>query len=244
MARLQVLKLLGGLIVVFALFHWIATVLGSDRGQAGIVVGLIIAAATVAFEAALFKKPVIEAARFVGLGRPAARGLAIALAISLLLFLTIPAFGAATSSAFSFYPGWLWLVPGIFFQAGIAEETLFRGYLFGHFRERHDYWKAASLSAIPFVLVHLIIFYSNPWPIAAASVLLAVITSFPLSRLFEIGGNTIWPPATVHFAIQSGVKLFIPEGESAGLYPLYWIAACAVMPWIVFLFPASPGKDM
>jgi hypothetical protein len=57
MGRLQIVKLLGGLTVVFALFHWIATVLGSDRGQAGITVGVIITAATIGIEMLLFQKP-------------------------------------------------------------------------------------------------------------------------------------------------------------------------------------------
>jgi membrane protease YdiL (CAAX protease family) len=162
---------------------------------------------------------------------------AISAAIGLALFLTIPLFGAATNSTFSPYPGWAWLLAGLFFQGGIAEEMLFRGYLFRHIRERRTYWKAASLSAIPFVLVHFILFYSNPWPIAAASILLAVIMSFPLSRLFEIGGNTIWPPAIVHFAAQAGVKLFVPAGDQAGLYPFFWIVACGIVPFGVFLFP-------
>lgn len=237
MGRLQIIKLLGGLIVVFALFHWIATVLGSDRGQAGLVVGTVIVVAAIATEVLLFKKTVLKAVSFVGIGRPVVRGVLISAAIGLALFLTIPLFGAATNSTFSLYPGWVWLAGGLFFQGGVAEETLFRGYLFGHFRERHTYWKAASLSAIPFVLVHFILFYSNPWPIAAASILLAVIMSFPLSRLFEMAGNTIWPPAIVHFAAQAGVKLLVPAGDQAGLYPFFWIIACGIVPFGIFLFP-------
>jgi hypothetical protein len=81
MGRLQIIKLLGGLIVVFALFHWIATVLGSNRGQAGLIVGMVIAAATIATEALLFKKPVLEAVSFVGIGRPVVRGVIISAAI-------------------------------------------------------------------------------------------------------------------------------------------------------------------
>lgn len=237
MRRGQEIKLLCGLVAVFALFHWIATVLGSDRGQAGVTVGLIVGAATIAIEMLLFQKPVRDSARFVGIGLPAARGLAISVAIGLGLVLTIPIFAVATHSTFAFYPGWLLLLAGLFFQGGIAEEMLFRGYLFRHIRERHRYWKAAALAAVPFVLVHFILFFTNPWPIAAASILLAVIMSFPLSRLFEMAGNTMWAPAIVHFAAQAGVKLLVPTGDQAGLYPFFWIVACAVVPFSVFLFP-------
>ena len=67
----------------------------------------------------------------------------------------------------AFYPGWISLLPGLFAQAGIAEEVLFRGYLFGHVRVGRTFWRAAAVSMLPFVSVHLILFFSMPWPIAA-----------------------------------------------------------------------------
>lgn len=140
-------------------------------------------------------------------------------------------------SAFNFYPDWYLLVPGLFFQAGIAEETLFRGYLFGHIRKKYSFWKAAVISAVPFVLVHLIMFYSLPFAIAAASILLSVVLSFPLARLFELGGNTIWAPAILHFVVQGTVKVLVASAESAQTFPLFWIAVCAIIPLIVFLLP-------
>ena len=63
----------------------------------------------------------------------------------------------------------LWLVPGLFAQAGIAEEVLFRGYLFRHAREGRDFWRAALVAAGLFVTVHLLMFLMLPWPIALAS---------------------------------------------------------------------------
>jgi membrane protease YdiL (CAAX protease family) len=41
------------------------------------------------------------------------------------------------------YPGWTLLVGGLFAQAGIAEEVLFRVYLFRHIREGRAFWPAA-----------------------------------------------------------------------------------------------------
>jgi hypothetical protein len=37
------------------------------------------------------------------------------------------------------------------------------------------------------------------WPVALAAVGLAVVLSFPLAYLFELGGRTIWAPAILHF---------------------------------------------
>jgi membrane protease YdiL (CAAX protease family) len=242
MKRVQWSRLLIGLIAVFALFQWSADALGSYRGQAGVTVGLLVVAAALGAERLLFGKSFKEAAVALGLGFPARRGILTAGAVCLLLLLSIPVFAAFTDVSFSFYTGWGWLLPGLFFQAGIAEETLFRGYLFGHLRQRHTFWKAAALAAIPFVLVHLILFYSLPWAIAAASILLAVAMSFPLSRLFESGGDTVWAPAIVHFVAQGAVKVLVAAGESSPLFPFFWIIACALIPLCVFAVPNLPSK--
>jgi membrane protease YdiL (CAAX protease family) len=44
----------------------------------------------------------------------------------------------------------------------VAEEVLFRGYLFGHLRRGRSFWRAAVLSMLPFVCVHLLLFFTMP----------------------------------------------------------------------------------
>ena len=86
---------------------------------------------------------------------------------------------------------------------------------------------------LPFVGVHIVLFFSMPWPIALASVLLAVVISFPLAWLFELGGGTIWAPALLHFVIQATVKVLVfPSGAEA--FAIAWMAASAVVPLLVF----------
>ena len=234
---MQWLRLFLGLVLVFALFHWTASVLGSDRGQHGVLIGLLVVAAIITAKIFLFNKSFKESVKEVGLTSPKSSGILIAILISVLMLLTILVFSSVTDSSFSFYPKWYLLVPGLFFQAGIAEETLFRGYLFGHIRTKYSFWKAAILAAVPFILVHLMMFYSLSFAIAFASILLAVVTSFPFARLFELGGNTIWAPAILHFVVQGTVKVLIASGESAETFPLFWIAVCALIPLLVFLMP-------
>lgn len=224
-----------GVFLVYALFHGAATALGSDRGQAGLAVCLLVVAALVLVERFFFGCAWADVPRALGLGRSARRGLLVALGLCLLLLLVIPGFAAATGSSLSFYPGWLWLVPGLFAQAGIAEETLFRGFLFGHFRRGHSFWRAAMLSAGPFVLVHLVLFFTMPWPVALAAVLLAVVMAFPLAHLYELGGGTIWAPALVHFVVQGTIKVVAVSGERGADLPLVWMAAAAVLPFLAFL---------
>jgi porin len=231
-------KLLLGVFTVFILFQVVASVTGSLRGEAGILVGLIVVIATLKVERKLFNKPVAHAARSIGLASPKTFGIIISVTIAGVMFLMVPLFAWVTGSSIEMYPNWQFLMVGLFFQAGIGEETLFRGYLFGHLRQQHTFGKAVFFAAIPFVLVHAILFFSLSWSLAVASILLAIAMSFPLSRLFEISGNTIWAPAVVHFAAQAIAKMFVVQGAHAGLYPFFCISATALVPLSVYLVPA------
>jgi membrane protease YdiL (CAAX protease family) len=227
-------KLFAGLAVVFALFQVLGLTLSSDRGQAGLLVAAAVLASLLAVERGLFGQPPAAALQSLGLGRPAAAGLLAALGVSLLLLAVIPAYAALRGVSLVTYPGWPWLLPGLFAQAGIAEEALFRGYLFGRLRKGRGFWEAAMLATAPFMLVHLFLFATMPWPVALAAVLLSVILSFPLAHLFELGGNTIWAPALLHFTVQGAIKVLDAPGDTA--LPLVWMAASAAIPYLVFLF--------
>ena len=132
-------------------------------------------------------------------------------------------------------PDALSLAPGLFAQAGIAEEILFRGYLFGRLRRGRSFWRAAWLSMIPFVGVHLLLFFTMPWPVALAALLLSVALSFPFAHLFELGGGTIWPPALLHFVVQGTVKVLVMSGPASSLFPFVWIASSAVLPMLALV---------
>jgi membrane protease YdiL (CAAX protease family) len=229
-------KLAAGLALVFAFFQWAATVLGSNRGQSGVLIAALVLAALFVIERLFFGVPFGVAPRALGLGLPAPAGVLTAAALAGLLLAVIPLYAQLAHVPLELYPGWGWLLPGLFAQAGMAEETLFRGYLFGHLRRRHSFWRAARLSMIPFVLVHLLLFLTQPWPIAAAAMLLAVALSFPLAHLYELCGRTIWGPAIVHFVVQGALKLTVVPDAAVAL-PLAWMAASATLPFLVFLVP-------
>jgi membrane protease YdiL (CAAX protease family) len=230
-------SLLVGLAIVFVLFQGLAHALTSDRGQAGLPVAAVVIAALLAVERVLFGQSAMSALRSLGFGLPAFSGLSVALAVSVLLLAVIPIYAWMRGAAIVPYPSWPWLVPGLFAQGGVAEEALFRGYLFGRLRRGRSFWRAATLAAVPFVLVHLYLFATLPWPVALASVLLATVISFPLSHLFELGGNTIWPPALLHFTVQGAVKVL--EVPSDAFMPVVWMMASAALPYLAFPFPCS-----
>jgi membrane protease YdiL (CAAX protease family) len=91
------------------------------------------------------------------------------------------------------------LAAGMFLQGCVAEEALFRGFLFAHMRRGRTFWRAAWLSAVPFTLVHALLFITLDWPVAAA----ALAISFPLAWTFERSGESIWPCALLHAAFAS-----------------------------------------
>jgi len=231
--RSEWFRLVAGLAVVFGLFHWSATILESDRGQRGLLIGMLVVAATVVADRFAVRHQRGAVGRSLGLGQPRATGLVVAGGVTLLLLISAFLFVRARGLSPALYPGWVSLLSGLFAQAGVAEEVLFRGYLFGRIRVGRTFWRAATLSMLPFVAVHVVLFFSMPWPIALASVLLAVVISFPLAWLFELGGGTIWAPALLHFVIQATVKVLVfPHGAES--FALFWMAASAVVPLLVF----------
>jgi len=229
------LKFLAGFAAVFSLFQFLGSELESGRGEAGLLIGAIITLATLLTDKWLTGEPLRKVYYSLGLGMPSMKGILLALAASLLMLLIIPVMIIYTNASWTMYPGWLGLLPGLFAQSGIAEETLFRGYLFRHLRKGRTFIRAAVIASIPFIAAHSILFFTMPWVIALASLLLSAIISFPLARLFEVGGNTIWAPAILHFVVQSAVKVIVIEGPAFN-FPLIWMLAAAVIPFVVFVY--------
>lgn len=237
------LKLLSSVAVVFALFQLLGAVLGSDRGQAGLLIGTIIVAVSVAAEIMVFRASAKSAIIRLGLGFPASKGILVSIVHCVTLLSVFPIFAWATGAELAFYDSWSWLLPGLFAQAGIAEETLFRGFLFRHVRKGRTFLRASVLSAIPFAVVHLFMFIILPWPVATAGLLLSIAITFPLAYLFELGGDTIWAPATLHFLVQGAIKVITVSDNGSSSFPLVWMAACVILPFLVFLVPSARHND-
>ena len=101
---------------------------------------------------------------------------------------------------------------------------------------------------VPFTAVHLLLFIYLSWPIALASTLLAVIISFPMAHLFELGRNKIWVPAMIHFVIQGSIRLFDLPEQLLLQVALAWMALCASVPWLAFAVrrpqPTLAGREV
>jgi membrane protease YdiL (CAAX protease family) len=232
-------KLVTATAACFIGFHLLADALGSMRGEAGLAVGSAVVVVVLALDRLLFGRTWLTLA---AMGVPALRGLVAVAVPALLLLAVFPLLAATAGADLSMYEGWARLLPGLFGQGGIAEELLFRGFLYAHIRRGRTFWRAAALATPPFVAAHLFLFLTMPWPIALASTALAAIISIPMARLFELGGNTIWAPAILHFVVQGAIKVILLDGPASQALPMVWMAASAALPFLVFAIRPRPEQ--
>ena len=100
-------RLVIGLAAIFLFFQWLGIRFGSDRGQAGLIVGGLVVAATLAAERLLFDTRIAAACTGLGLGKPRLRGIVVAAAVAILLLATLVVFTSVTGTSMDMVPGWI-----------------------------------------------------------------------------------------------------------------------------------------
>lgn len=229
-------KILAGFFCIWFVFDRTAQLTHSTLGESGVLICIVVVATTFGVEKLIFKQTVPDALRSLGLGCPNLRTMLVSIFICVMLLAFYPAFSLVTGAKLTLHDYWFGMFLGVFAQAGVAEEVLFRGYLFGHLRRGRTFWHAALLSLLPFVAVHVLLFASLDWPIALASILLAVAVTFPFCYLYDRNHCTIWASALLHWIIQGAIKLVVvPEGFSLPI-SLGWMVVCAAVPYVAFIF--------
>jgi len=225
---------LAGFVALWLLLDRSAAALGSGRGEWGGAIALAVVAVAVTIEMIGRPGGARDALRRLGFVAPNARAMLAALVLSVAMLAALALFARAAHIDVTLLPAWPVLALGMLLQGGVAEEAVFRGFLFRRFREARPFWRAALISAGPFIAVHLLLFATMDFAVALAAVLLAVAISFPLAWLFERAGNSVWPPALVHGVVQVGIKV-IDAGEGFAVLALVWMGVCALAPWALFL---------
>jgi membrane protease YdiL (CAAX protease family) len=230
-------KVLAGYIPLFLVLQYGPALLLPRLGQTWSV--LISAAAmlclAVVCQMLFFKRPPLQALLQLGYGRPRVRPIAVALLLSGVMLLFFPVLSLISSARLGLNSGWLWTLAVIIVFNGLAEETLFRGYVFGNLRRGNSFLRAGLISLLLFAAAHLFLFAGNPFIIALAATLVAVTAAFPMAYLFEQGGSTIWAPVIVHVATHAIRLVAIPEA----LYMpavLAWLVMQIFLPLLVFAF--------
>jgi len=227
----QTVRLAAGIVILFATLQGTAAALGSTRGEWGLLVAALVIAAAFAVQRLLHG----EGLGAIGV-RVERRGLFVAVVLSGAILAAGVTYAVIAGAQVSLYPNATWLALGIMCQAGITEELIFRGYLYGRLARTRPFWRAAMVSMWPFALVHMMLFVTLDWPLAMASLLLSIALSFPLAHLYELGVRTIWAPAVVHAVIQAGPKLVITDDAA---FPLIWMICSLAIAWSSFLVRAQ-----
>jgi membrane protease YdiL (CAAX protease family) len=223
-------------LLLYLVLDRLASVLGSTRGEAGLVVSGAVLLLAIAAERWISGAPTSSALRALGLGAPSCRSLLASAALCAALLAALPVLAARLDFELRPLPGAAWLAIGMFAQGGIAEELLFRGFAYRHLRRGRAFWPAAGLSLLPFTAAHLPLFASFEPAVAALALAMSILWAFPLAWLFDRADGSIWPGALLHAVIQGAIKLVEPgdPGEFRDL-AIAWLALGLVAPWLFFL---------
>jgi membrane protease YdiL (CAAX protease family) len=201
----------------------------------------VIVALTLAAERWLTRAPLRTCLAALGFGVPARRAMLAAIAISVALLACLPLLAAQTGVELELRSGAAWLALGMLAQGGVAEETIFRGFMYRHLRRTRTFWRAAALSAVPFAAAHVPLFWTLPVPVAALALAMAIAWSFPLAWLFDRAHGTIWPSAILHAVIQGGIKVLVDDDSDFQSLAIAWVALGIVLPWLAFLLRDRRG---
>jgi membrane protease YdiL (CAAX protease family) len=226
-ARTQLGRILVGAGLMFAILQGGLTMLVPSLGMTWtpLIVTAAMFAALLVIERLAFGRGPMAALAGLGLGRPTRGSIAVALIISGAMLAFFPAYTALTGVAFSLKADWVGLLVGSIALNGLAEETLFRGFVFGHLRQAgHSFRRAGFISLLVFGAIHLFLFAGNPIVIAVLATVLAIAAAFPYAFLYERAGRTIWAGAIVHVAGHAVRFVDVPESQLVLVSSIWTIA--------------------
>lgn len=230
--------IVAGYLPIYLVFEGSARLLaGLDGALRMGLTAIAVVGMTLAIEMLVFKQPIRQALRRLGLGRPGGGALLAAVLISLLMLACYPIIMYYTGAQFALPVAWAGLLLGVFVQNGIAEEMLYRGYLFRHLREQSTFRRAVLLGILLHAAAHIPVIFTAGAAVGLAAVLVAACTALPFAYLFERGRGTVWAPALIHFTadtlmIVTPADRLAEPGTLAGV--LAWFVVISVLPYLAF----------
>lgn len=233
-------KFLLGFALIYGTLELLARLLGDVlRLQNALLITGAVLAVALLVEVGLLSRNWRLALRQLGLGWSGWPALGVALLIALFQLAVYPLITGLTGYHWTLPSNWPWTMVGIFALHGVAEEVLYRAFLFGHLRAGRSFWRAAWLAVLLFTLSHLPILASQGLVVGGAAVMLSIASSFPFDQLYAQGRNTIWAPALVHGAVDTVIPLLATGGMADGgqVAALIWMGVAMVLPYLAFLFP-------
>jgi membrane protease YdiL (CAAX protease family) len=169
----------------------------------------------------------------LGLGRPAWRAVVAAALVGAAVFATFVAGAALLGIDLELRSNWPAVFLGVLLFHGAAEEMVWRGYVYGHFRRTATFKRAVVRSMPLIALTHVPIIVSNGVGVGSLAVLSAVVTCLPLARLYDRGGRTIWAPAIAHGMVGTW-QLF--ERDFPAAFSLVVLVGSIITPLAAFAF--------
>jgi len=231
----RTLPFLVAFIILFALFRGLGFLTANfDWTWAQILICVVVVSGVTIAWSRIRKVPLAQSFRDVGFGVPNWRVIGVAVVLSALMLAFFPLYSSLTNVRLPLQSNWPWILIGIITGVGIAEETLFRGYVFNFLRKKRTFWKAATLSMIVFGAMHLLLLLWLPLPIAIAAIILAIIAAYPTAYLFETANRTIWPSAILHTTALATNLFEIPAQMTVSL-SLLWIGVVLIGLFLVFV---------
>lgn len=235
MKKIRLYSFLVSFVIIFALFYGLGLVTANlDWTWARILIGLITVSGVTLTWSLIARMPIRQSFWKVGFGVPDWRTVGIATGISTIMLAFFPLYAGLTNVSLPLQNNWPWILVGIIAGVGIAEESLFRGYVFGFLRENRSFWNAATLSMVLFGAMHLLLLLWLPFPIAIAAIILAIIAAYPSAYLFEKANRTIWPSAILHTTALATNLFEIPAELTVSL-SLLWIGVVVIGLLLVFV---------
>jgi membrane protease YdiL (CAAX protease family) len=196
-----------------------------------------------AFEWFMFARPPVEALSALGWGRANRRAVLVSVILSCILLAFFPIISLVWSVPMELRHDWLWIFVGSFVLNGIGEETLFRGFIFGHLRRTGlSFVRAGLISLLIFTAIHLLLFVQNTFVAAMAFTIIALLGSFPLALLFERAGFSIWPTVILHVTVHTIRLVMVSEPYTMTVF-LAWLGLQLVMTFLIWAFRGNLLKE-
>jgi membrane protease YdiL (CAAX protease family) len=225
--------ILAGFVVLYGTLAGLAEIDATGRLGLPILAGVLLVAVFV--ERVLHGTPIGAAVAALGFGRPAARAVVVALAISVPV-VVLPSLLIGVVPALR--PGWPWLLLGIFAFHGLAEEVVWRGYAYRRLREGRSFGRAVVLTMPLVVAAHVPVVFGSGPAVGGAAMLVAAATTVPFAHLVDMGRGTIWAPALLHTAIDTFKLATIPAGATL-TFSLTLATVSVVIPLLVLAVPRA-----
>lgn len=133
-----------------------------------------------------------------------------------------------------------WFYVGFSFVIGAFEETIFRGWIFGYWRDRSTGWVApATWTSVLFAGVHL--YYGTTYGAASPLIFPTLFfMGFAFAATYRLSGGNLVVPALLHGANDASafLTLVVPSVGIALRYVLVLVGA--VIGLVAYLRPSPP----